>query len=99
MPTIAFSLSDEDVERVADRVLQKLEAIIPRSSPSKPKPVLNDSRMQVGLAEAARMLGCSSATLYRLVQRGLIHPNRATRRYLFPIKELERFIAECSSAI
>ena len=44
--------------------------------------------------EAAQLLSVSPATLDRLVERGLLHPSRATRRPLFSREELERFLRE-----
>jgi excisionase family DNA binding protein len=42
---------------------------------------------------AARYLGgVSVVTVRRLVERGLIRPNRCTRHLLFPISELNRFL-------
>ncbi|HEU5247172.1 MAG TPA: helix-turn-helix domain-containing protein [Candidatus Udaeobacter sp.] len=43
---------------------------------------------------AAAYLSVSKPTIYRLVERGLLRPNRATRHLLFPISELERFLRE-----
>jgi hypothetical protein len=40
------------------------------------------------------MLSVSPPTLDRLVQRGLLKPSRATRRPLFAIVELQRFLRE-----
>lgn len=36
--------------------------------------------------------GISIPTLHRLIQRGLLKPNRATRHLIFPIEELDRFL-------
>ena len=44
--------------------------------------------------EAARMLGISANSLDRLVARGLLRPCRALRRPIFPLTELQRFLAE-----
>jgi hypothetical protein len=49
--------------------------------------------------EAAQLISISPATLDRLVERGLLHPSRATRRPLFSREELERFLRETTSAI
>jgi Helix-turn-helix domain len=38
--------------------------------------------------------GISIPTLHRLVKRGLLRPNRATRHLLFPISELDRFLRD-----
>ena len=50
-------------------------------------------------AEAAQALGIASVTIDRLTKRGLIHPSRATRRPLYPVWEMERFLRETSAAI
>jgi hypothetical protein len=38
--------------------------------------------------------GISTPTLHRLIKRGLLRPNRATRHLLFPISELDRFLRD-----
>jgi hypothetical protein len=38
--------------------------------------------------------GLSVPTMHRLVKRGLLRPNRATRHLLFPVSELDRFLRE-----
>jgi Helix-turn-helix domain len=50
------------------------------------------------LQEARQYLGgLSIPTMHRLIKRGLIKPNRALRHILFPIRELDRFLAEGQS--
>jgi hypothetical protein len=53
-------------------------------------------RIQPGalkLREAAEYLGgISIPTMHRLVDRGLLKPNRALRHLLFPVTELQRFL-------
>lgn len=44
--------------------------------------------------DAARYLSLSLPTVRRLVEAGLLRPNRITRHLLFPIKELDRFLNE-----
>ena len=44
--------------------------------------------------EAAQALGVRPVTIDRLAKRGLLHPSRATRRPLYSIKEIERFLEE-----
>lgn len=44
--------------------------------------------------EAARTLGVSPATVDRLTLRGLLRPSRATRRPLFAVEEIQRFLRE-----
>jgi hypothetical protein len=47
------------------------------------------------LQQARQYLGgLSVPTMHRLVKRGLLRPNRATRHLLFPLVELERFLRE-----
>lgn len=46
--------------------------------------------------EAARALGVSAFTVDRLAKRGLLHPSRATRRPLYPVWEIERFLRDTS---
>ena len=47
------------------------------------------------LKEARKYLGgLSIPTMHRLVRRGLLRPNRATRHLLFPVEELDRFLRE-----
>lgn len=49
--------------------------------------------------EAAQILSISPATLDRLVERGLLHPSRATRRPIFSREELLRFLRDTTNAI
>lgn len=44
------------------------------------------------LKSAARYLSLSAPTLHRLINRGLLKPNRSTRHLLFPMRELDRFL-------
>jgi excisionase family DNA binding protein len=46
----------------------------------------------VQIVDASLYLGVSVMTVRRLVKRGLLRPNRATKRLLFPLKELDRFL-------
>jgi excisionase family DNA binding protein len=46
------------------------------------------------LAEAARYLSVSTITVRRLIERGLIKPNRSLRHLLIPISELDRFLSK-----
>jgi hypothetical protein len=47
---------------------------------------LHDARQYLG--------GISVPTMHRLINRGLLKPNRALRHLLFPVTELERFLRE-----
>jgi excisionase family DNA binding protein len=46
------------------------------------------------LKDAAIYLAVSQPTIHRLIHRGLLRPNRATRHLIFPIAELDRFLSE-----
>jgi predicted site-specific integrase-resolvase len=54
-------------------------------------------KLALSRTEAAESLGVSAITIDRLVKRGLLKPSRATRRPLFPIREIERFLRETTS--
>lgn len=66
---------------------------------------INDSssgpakKLALSRAEAAEALGVSTVTLDRLTQRGLLNPSRATRRPIYPIWEIERFLRDTSKVI
>jgi hypothetical protein len=49
--------------------------------------------------EAAEALGVSAITVDRLAKRRLLHPSRATRRPLYPVWEIERFLRDTSQEI
>jgi hypothetical protein len=44
--------------------------------------------------EAASYIGVSELTLKRLAYRGLLNPNRALGRLLWPVKQLDAFLAD-----
>jgi hypothetical protein len=54
-------------------------------------------KLALSRIEAAHALSVSPMALDRFVKRGQLHPSRATRRPLFPIWELERFLRETMS--
>jgi DNA-binding XRE family transcriptional regulator len=56
-------------------------------------------KLALSREEAAEAIGISTVTLDRLAERGLIHPSRATRRPLYPIWEIERFLRDTSQTI
>lgn len=63
-------------------------------NPIQPTPKLALSRR-----EAAEALGISAVTIDRLTARGLLKPSRATRRPLYSISEVERFLRETTTLI
>lgn len=63
----------------------------------------NSSRSVPKLAltrtEAAEALGVTTTTVDRLAKRGLLRPSRATRRPLYSVGELNRFLEETARTI
>jgi hypothetical protein len=65
-------------------------------------PKLKSARREVNVSPGALKLkearqylgGLSTPTMHRLIKRGLLKPNRATRHLLFPLSELDRFLRE-----
>jgi DNA-binding transcriptional MerR regulator len=49
--------------------------------------------------EAAQALGVSVVSIDRLTKRGLLRPSRATRRPLYSVKEIERFLKETTASL
>lgn len=60
-----------------------------------PKPV--PPKLALSRIEAAQALGISAPTLDRLTLRGLLRPSRATRRPLYAVAELQRFLRDTSA--
>jgi hypothetical protein len=69
-------------KRQANGAEQKL------ASPTTPVGALklHEARVYLG--------GLSVPSMHRLIQRGLLRPNRTLRHLLFPITELDRFLRE-----
>ena len=55
-------------------------------------------RLALTREEAGEALGVSAVTIDRLTRRGLLRPSRATRRPLYPVWEIERFLRERDSS-
>lgn len=49
--------------------------------------------------QAATALSLSPATVDRLTKRGLLKPSRATRRPLYSVEEIRRFLRETTAEI
>ncbi|MBI5799974.1 MAG: helix-turn-helix domain-containing protein [Verrucomicrobia bacterium] len=60
-----------------------------------PTPAL--PKLALSRLEAAQALGISAPTLDRLTSRGLLRPSRATRRPLYAVTELQRFLRDTSA--
>ena len=59
----------------------------------------NIPKLALTRTEAAQALGIRPVTLDRLTKRGLLHPSRATRRPLYSVKEIERFLSETTGLL
>lgn len=59
----------------------------------------NLPKLALSRTEAAQALGLSAVTVDRLTKRGLLRPSRATRRPLYPVFEIERFLRDTSLVI
>lgn len=57
------------------------------------------NRLALNRVEAAAFLGLSPATIDRLAKRRMLRASRATRRPLYAISELERFLSESTDAL
>jgi len=55
-------------------------------------------KLALNRIEAAEALGLSPATIDRLTLRGLLRPSRATRRPMYSVVELQRFLKETTQA-
>jgi len=62
------------------------------------KPKVEAPKLALTRVEAAHALGVSPATIDRLTMRGLLRPCRATRRPLYAVREIERFLKATTPA-
>lgn len=58
------------------------------------QPAAGVVRRLYDIKEAAESLGMGVHSVRRLVDRGLLKPNRTLGKLLFPVAELDRFVAE-----
>ena len=56
-------------------------------------------RLAYSRVETAEILGVSAPTVDRLTKRGLLCPSRATRRPLYSMREIERFLADSAEVM
>ena len=54
-------------------------------------------RLALTREETASALGFRASTLDKLAKRGLIRPSRATRRPLYSVREIERFLRDTTA--
>lgn len=98
---MARTLSDEDVEAVATRVVDTIvmrlsapktpEAAPPTSPPLLAKPLT--PKLAYTLKELSEELGISKVSLYRFEVRGLLKPLPYFRHKVFSRDEVERFLS------
>lgn len=62
-------------------------------------PRIQKTKLALSRVQTAEALGVSAITVDRLVKRGLLKPSRATRRPLFPVWEIERFLRETTGEV
>ena len=55
---------------------------------------LHVPKLALTRVEAGEALGISAITVDRLAKRGLLRPSRATRRPLYSVSEIERFLKD-----
>ena len=63
------------------------------------KPSVGAQRLALSRLETAEVLGVSTVTIDRLTKRGLLRPSRATRRPIYPVTEIERFLRETTTSL
>ncbi len=51
-------------------------------------------KLALSREEAAHAIDASAHTVDRLTRRGLLRPSRATRRPVYPVWEIERFLRD-----
>lgn len=59
----------------------------------------HQGKLALSRQEAADAIGVSPITIDRLTKRRLLKPSRATRRPLYPIWEIERFLRETTGEV
>ena len=52
----------------------------------------NLPKLSVNLEETSQITGFSERSIRRFAQRGLLHPTRVSRRLIFTLTEIKRFL-------
>ena len=87
---VFVNLTAEQLERCIQAAQR---ALSPAPKPEKPELPFRD-RLALSSEEAAKAIGVSRVTLWRLCQRGLLKPSYALRSPRFAVSEIERFLRE-----
>lgn len=100
------TLTDEDIDRIAERVLELVaERLVsrPPATPAPPPvpptvhqkdPAPKPSKLGYSVGELSAEIGVSKVTIYRLIDRGLLRPLPYIRTKIFSHQEVARFLAE-----
>ena len=102
------SISDEDIDAIALRLVQLLakrlaadeipKPILPEPvSPAIAQPKALPPKLAYTLKELSSELGVSKVTIYRLTQRGLLKPLPYFRTKVFARAEVERFLESATN--
>lgn len=100
---MARILSDEDVEAIAQRIVQlvakRLTEPAPLRDPPPPAPTPKAEKplppkLAFTLKELSAELGVSQASVYRLEERGLLKSLGYLRKKIYTRREVERFLEE-----
>jgi hypothetical protein len=59
----------------------------------------SSGRLALTRYEAAQSLGISPSQIDKLTKRGLLRPSRATRRPLYPVQEILRFLRDTTAEV
>jgi hypothetical protein len=59
----------------------------------------SSGRLALTRYEAAQSLGISPSQIDKLTKRGLLRPSRATRRPLYPVAEILRFLRDTTTQL
>jgi hypothetical protein len=59
----------------------------------------SSGRLALTRCEVAQSLGISPSQIDKLTKRGLLRPSRATRRPLYPVQEILRFLQDTTVEI
>jgi DNA-binding transcriptional MerR regulator len=59
----------------------------------------HSGRLALTRIETARTLGISASQIDKLTKRGLLRPSRATRRPLYSVQEIQRFLRDTTAQL
>jgi hypothetical protein len=100
--TGTITVSQDELEPLF-RSMQ-VQATLPQAGQDEPpikrvEVIGQPARLAFSMKEAGDILGVSSASISRLIQRGLLKSSGALRHKLIPRTEIERFLKETSRQV